>query len=196
MDRKVHQPMRPVASFPIIACVLFGFSSFCTPIATAQAAHHDTLTEAQVEKIREAGIDPNERIKLYTEFVNGHVGVVKSLMNRGKSDARARKLDTELHDISSLMDELGSNLDQYSDRHADMRRALKVLADESKDWLATLRALAGEPPFDLSRKDAIEAGDDLSDEAQRLLNEQTAYFEVHKDERNQERAEPKPQPQF
>jgi hypothetical protein len=195
MVRKVLQPMRPVASFPFVAALLAGLSSTAA-IATAQDAHHDTLTEAQVEKIREAGIDPNERIKLYTEFVNGHVGVVKSLMNRGKSDARAHKLDTELHDISSLMDELGSNLDQYSDRHADMRRALKILAEESKSWLVTLRALAGEPAFDLSRKDAIEADQDLVDEAQRLLNEQTAYFEAHKDERNQERAEPKPQEQF
>jgi hypothetical protein len=192
MVRKVPQPMRPVASLPAIAALLVGLSS-STAIAAAQDAHHDPLTEAQIEKIREAGIDPNERIKLYTEFVNGHVGVVKSLMNRGKSDARAHKLDIELHDISSLLDELGSNLDQYSDRHADMRRALKTLADESKGWLSTLRALAGEPAFDLSRKEAIEADEDLSDEAQRLFNEQTAYFEAHKDERNQERAEPKPQ---
>lgn len=185
--------MRSVASFPVIATLLFGFFVLHPAFSAAQDAHHDTLTEAQVEKIREAGIDPNERVRLYTEFVNGHVGVVKSLLNRGKSEARARKLDNELHDVSALMDELGSNLDQYSDRHADMRRGLKTLADQSKDWLITLRALAGEPTFDLSRKEAIEAGEDIADEAQRLLNEQTAYFEAHKDERNQQRAEPKPQ---
>jgi hypothetical protein len=193
MVRKVHPSMRSAEFFPILASLLLGFSSFSTAIAVAQEPHHDTLTEAQVEKIREAGIDPNERIKLYTEFVNGHVGVVKSLMNRRQTDARARKLDTELHDISALMDELGSNLDQYSDRHADMRRSLKILADQSKEWLSTLRALAGESGFELSRKDAIEASDDLTNEAQRLFNEQNAYFEAHKDERGQERAEPKPQ---
>ena len=91
------------------------------------------------------------------------------------------------------MDELGSNLDEYSDRHADMRTALKTLADESQHWLATLSALAGEQPFDLSRKEAIEAGQDLTDQAQRLLREQTDYFALHKDEKGQERAEPKPQ---
>lgn len=184
--------MRPVASLPTIVSLLFGIFSLPTAVA-AQDAHHDPLTDAQVEKIREAGIDPNERIRLYTEYTNDHVNIVKSLVNRGKSDARARKLDSELHDVSALMDELGANLDQYSDRHADMRHALKTLADQSKNWLVTLRALAGEPTFDLSRKDAIEAGEDIADEAQRLLNEQTAYFEAHKDERGQERAEPKPQ---
>ncbi len=50
------------------------------------------------------------------------------------------------------MDELGSNLDEYSDRHADIRGALRALADESQHWLTTLKALAGEEPFDLSRK--------------------------------------------
>lgn len=184
--------MRPVAHFPAIAA--FVFTLLLGPSAApAQRGHHDTLTEAQVEKIREAGIDPNERIKLYTEFVNDHVNAVKGLTNRASSDARAARLDRELQDCADLMDELGSNLDQYSDRHADMRNALKSLADESQHWLVSLRALAGEGPFDLSRKEAIEAGQDIADEAQRLLREQTDYFAVHKDEKGQERSEPKPE---
>lgn len=185
--------MRSLPCFAVALIPFLGFALIGYPAASAQDSHHDPLTEAQVEKIREAGIDPNERIRLYTEFLNDHVNAVRSLTNRGKSDARARKLDSELQDVSSLMDELGSNLDQYSDRHADMRKALKTLAEESKSWLGTLRALAGEPPFDLSRKEAIEAGDDLADQAQRLLTEQTDYFAIHKDERGQEREEPKPQ---
>ena len=161
--------------------------------AIAQKDHHDTLTEAQVEKIREAGIDPNQRVKLYTQYVNDHVNAVKALTNRGKSDARAHKLDQELQDVAKLMDELGSNLDEYSERHADMRPALKTLAEQSQQWLRTLRALAGENEFDLSRKEAIEAGQDVADQAQRLFTEQTTYFDTRKDERGQERAEPKPQ---
>ena len=161
--------------------------------AIAQKDHHDTLTEAQVEKIREAGIDPNQRVKLYTQYVNDHVNAVKALTNRGKSDARAHKLDQELQDVAKLMDELGSNLDEYSERHADMRPALKTLAEQSQQWLRTLRALPGENEFDLSRKEAIEAGQDVADQAQRLFTEQTTYFDTHKDERGQERAEPKPQ---
>ena len=185
--------MRPRFFFPIALTTLLAIASFNSPIAVAQKEHHDPLTEAQVDKIREAGIYPNERIKLYVEYVNDHVNVVKSLTNRGKSDARAMHLDKELQDVTTLMDELGSNLDEYSDRHADIRAALKMLADDSQRWLITLKALAGEGPFDLSRKEAIEAGEDLADQAQRLLREQTDYFALHKDEKGQERAEPKPQ---
>jgi hypothetical protein len=180
--------MRPCSS-----CFLLSAVMLIPSLALAQQQKHDVLTEAQVEKIREAGIDPNERVKLYTEYLNDHVNTVKGLTNRAKSAARASHLDHELKDVADLMDELGSNLDEYSDRHADIRGALKTLADESQHWLTTLKALAGEEPFDLSRKEAIEAGEDLTDQAQRLLREQTDYFALHKDEKGQERAEPKPQ---
>lgn len=187
--------MRPACIPPVAFAMLLGLAQAVAPCAVAQKDQHDTLTEAQVEKIREAGIDPDERIKLYTGFVSEHVSAVKALSNRGKSDARASRLDRELHDVAALMDELGSNLDEYSDRHADIRISLQKLADESQLWLKTLKALAGEAQFDLSRKEAIEAGQDVTDQAQRLLREQTDYFALHKDEKGQERAEPKPNQQ-
>jgi hypothetical protein len=89
------------------------------------------------------------------------------------------------------MDEFASNLDVYSDRHADIRKSLKPLPAATQRWLGILRALAGEPAFDLARKEAIESGEDLADQATRLLQEQTDYFNLHKDEEGQERAEPK-----
>jgi hypothetical protein len=163
---------------------------FTSPLA-AQKEKRDPLTAAEVEKVREAGIDPAERIKLYTQFVNEHVTTIKGLTNRSKSAARSKRLDDELQDLTALMDELGTNLDVYSDRHADIRLALKPLSEDSQKWLSALRALAGEPGFDLSRKEAIESGQDLADEASRLLREQTDYFNLHKEERGQERSEPK-----
>jgi len=157
----------------------------------AQRDKPEPLTEVQMEKIREAGIDPNTRVKLYTEFLGEHTDTIKGLSNRRDSPARTKRLDEELKSLSALMDELGSNLDTYSDRHADIRKALKPLAEAGDHWLTTLRALAGEPGFDLARKDAIEGCEDLADEARRLLTEQTEYFNLHKDEQGQERAEPK-----
>jgi hypothetical protein len=160
----------------------------------AQKDKPEPLTEAQIEQIREAGIDPNERVKLYAKFLGEHAETIKSLTGRVKSAARARRLDEELQEITALMDEFGSNLDTYSDRHADIRKGLKPLPDASDHWLGILRALPGEPVFDLARKEAIESGEDLSDQAKRLLTEQTEYFNLHKDEQNQDRAEPKDTP--
>ncbi len=100
---------------------------------------------------------------------------------RSKSNARAKKLDDQLQDMTSLMDELDANLEQYTDRKADVRAALKKLNDTSQEWVRILNALAGEPSFDESRKEAIESCEDLADDAKRLLTEQTDYFNEHED---------------
>jgi NADH dehydrogenase/NADH:ubiquinone oxidoreductase subunit G len=171
--------------------LFIAFVSACTALAPAQKEKREPLTEAQVEQIREAGIYPDDRINLYTKFVNEHAETIKGLTSRAKSNARAQRLDGELQDLTAVMDELGSNLDVYSERKADLRKALKNLNEAAPRWLGILRALAGEPGFDVARKEAIESGEDLADQAKRLLSEQTDYFAQHKDEQGQERAEPK-----
>ena len=183
---EVNVSMRPVRSLtPILACLLFVAPLF------AQKDKPEPLPEAQIEEIREAGIYPPDRVNLYTKFLNEHADTIKSLTSRSKSIARSKRLDGELQDFTALMDELGSNLDVYSERHADIRKALKPLTDSSERWLGILRALPGEASFDLARKEAIESGQDLADQAKRLLAEQTEYFNLHKDEQGQDRAEPK-----
>jgi hypothetical protein len=178
-------------AFLVRSLVLFSLLFPLTTSLNAQKEKRQPLTEAQLEQIREAGIDPSGRIALYTKFVNEHAEVIKSLTNRAKSAARSKHLDDELLDFTALLDELGDNLDQYHDRKADLRPALKPLNEAAPRWLSILRALAGEPSFDLSRKEAIESGEELADQAKRILSEETEYFNLHKDEKDQERAEPK-----
>lgn len=156
-----------------------------------QKEHRQPLNDAQIEQIREAGVYPDGRIKLYVKFIGERVDTIRGFSNRGRSAARAHRLDDELQDLAELMDELGSNLDQYGDRKADMRKALKTLNDVMPDWLKVLQTLPAEPGFELSQKDAIDATKDTADVASQLLKEQTAYFDLHKDEKGQERAEPK-----
>lgn len=178
--------MRPMRCFAaILLCLLWA------GLLYAQKEKREPLTGAQIEQIREAGIYPDDRVKLYTKFLDEHVEVIKGLTKRSKSAARSHRLDDELQDLTALMDEFGSNLDVYSDRKADIRKSLKPLPEAIQRWLTVLRALPGEPGFDLARKEAIESGEDLSDQATRLLGELTEYFKVHKDEAGQDRAEPK-----
>ena len=169
----------------IIACLLIAAQ------AHPQKEKRDPLTAPEIEEIRQAGIDPNGRVSIYSRILNEHAEKIKGLTNRAKSEARGLRLDSELRNFTALMDELGSNLDTYSDRKADIRKALKPLSEASQHWLVLLRALAGEPAFDLSRKEAIESAEDLADEVTRLANEQTEYFNLHKDQQGQDRAEPR-----
>lgn len=170
--------------FPVVTSLLF-----IGPLP-AQREHRDVLTPAEIEQIREAGIDPDGRIKLYAKFLDEHADTIESLGKRGHSSARASRLDQELQNFSALMDELSSNLDEYGGRKADLRKSLKLLNESTQRWLSVLHSLKSEPGFDLSLKDSIDAGQDLADDAKQMLTEQTAYFSEHKDQRGQDRAEP------
>jgi len=147
-----------------------------------QGQKREPLTQAQADQIADAGGSPPDRIKLYVKFLDERAEVIRGLTNRAASAARSRRLDDELQTFTALMDELASNLDEYGGRKADLRPALKPLN--------ILRALAGDSGFAISRKEAIESGEDLDDQAKRLLEEQTTYFNAHKDQTGQERTEP------
>jgi hypothetical protein len=178
--------MRKLGFTFLLLGLLMGGADLC-----AQKMRPGTLTEAEVEQVRETGIFPNERVALYTKFIELRAAKIKSLSNRPKSGDRVLEIDGLLQDFTSLMDEEGSNLDQYSDRHSDIRKALKTLTEATPRWLQTLRALPGESGFDLSRKEGIESGEELADQAKRLLSEQEEYFKTHKDEKGQERNDDK-----
>ena len=178
--------VRPSRFFLVVILVLV-----CGASSPAQKEKPEPLTGPQIEEIREAGIDPDQRVSLYTKFINERAETIKGLTARAKSGGRAQRLDGELQNLTALMDELGTNLDVYSERKSDIRKALKNLNEATPRWLGILRTLAGAPGFELARKEAIESGQDLAEQGKRLLTEQTDYFNAHKDEQGQERAEPK-----
>jgi hypothetical protein len=169
------------------------------PALPAQHLPAAKLSEKEIEEVRENGVSPDLRIKAYTRFVEERALRIKSLSARPKSGQRVLQLDSSLQDLTALMDELGSNLDQYSDRHSDLRKSLKALTDATPKWVGILHSLPGEPGFDVARKEAIESSEELADQANRLLKEQTEYFATHKEEKGQERNDPaleaKPGPQ-
>ncbi len=106
-------------------------------LSAAQKDKREPLTGAQIEEIREAGIYPDERIKLYTKYLNEHADAIKGLTVRAKSAARSSRLDDELQDFTALMDEMGSNLDVYFDRKGRFAQSAQAAARvRAGHWLA------------------------------------------------------------
>jgi hypothetical protein len=173
------------------ASILIALSLLLAAPMCGQKQKREPLTEKQQEEIAEAGIDPVVRTDLYVKYLNERADAIKSLTPRGHSSARSYRLDDELQDFSALLDELGDNLDVYSDRKADVRKSLKGLNEGIQRWQAILNGLPSEPGFELARRNAIESSNDLSAQAKQLTADQTAYFNAHKDEKGQDRAEPK-----
>ncbi len=169
----------------------FGVALICSAAALpAQKSARATLTPQQVEEIREAGIYPDARIDLYVKYLNEHVDTIRTLAKAGLAPSRVRKIDDELQTVAALTDELGSNLDQYSERKADIRKALKKVNEDLPKWQAAVKGLPANSTFEVSRADALESCQDLTKDAADMLAEQTEYFKEHKDQRGQERAEP------
>jgi hypothetical protein len=174
--------LRKVFFSSLLICLWIGGAA-----SRAQKMRPGTLTETEVDQVREAAIYPDERVALYTKFIEVRAAKIKSLSGRPRSANRVLELDGLLQDFTALMDEVDGNLDQYSERHADIRKSLKALNEAAPRWVQILRALPGESGFDLSRKEGIESGEELVDQAKRLLSEQEEYFKTHKDEKGQER---------
>jgi len=174
--------MRPFLT--ALVCLLL-----VAPLA-AQQRKREPLTENQQEQIAEAGINPVARVNLYVKFLNDSSGTIKGLIPRAKSSARIRRIDGELQDFAALMDELGDNLDLYSQRKADIRKSLKGLNESIARWQQVLRDLPSEPGFELSLKEAIASASDLADQAKEITADQETYFKAHPKEKSQDRYEP------
>ncbi len=170
--------------------VIFVSLLISAPLA-AQKDKPEPLTESQQDQIAEAGIDPVARVGLYIKFIDDYSDTIKGLAPRAHTEARVRRLNAELQNFSALMDELGDNLDVYSERKADLRKALKPLTEGVARWQQTLHGLPSEPGFELSLKDALDSAGDLSDQARQIASDQDAYFKAHPDEKGQDRYEPK-----
>jgi uncharacterized phage infection (PIP) family protein YhgE len=167
---------------------------FCLLLAaplTAQSQKREPLTLDQQDQIAEAGFDPVARVGLYVKFLDEYSDTIQGLIKRAKSPARAHRLDDELQDFAALLDELGDNLDLYSERKADLRKSLKGLNEGITRWQGVLHDLPSEPVFELSLKEALDSIGDLSDQAKQITADQEAYFKAHPDEKGQDRYEPK-----
>lgn len=172
----------------LLAAVL-GCLLAAAPLRAQQPAQ-DPLTDQETQKIKDLGIEPDRRIGYFVQILDDRANAIQKLTNRAATPARDSLIDTKLQEFAAIMDELGDNLDEYGDRKADLRSSLKSLNQATPHWMNILHALAGAPAFDVSRKYAIESLEDLTDQGNRLLTEQTAYFKAHPKEKGQQRAEP------
>jgi hypothetical protein len=157
--------------------------------APAQRDRREPLTEAQQDQLAEAGIDPGARIALYTKFASEHASRIEAFGKRTES-GRGQRLESELEDFTALVDELASNLDQYGDRKADLRKGLKVLTEAVPKWQGILRGLPKEREDAIALEDATDSVNDLAAQTKELDEAQEKYFKEHKDRAGQEREEP------
>ena len=175
-------------TLPLLAALLL----WQPPSAHGQKAR-DPLSNAQTDQVRELGDRPVERIKLFLKFVNERAAAVKELTPDSTENSRPGELRARYEEFTRLVDELAENIDTYDGDHADCRKALRPVVADSAKWPAILKAPAADPMYDFSRTTALDATASLSEDVQKVLANEEAYFLAHKKEANGNGKAPTPE---
>ena len=144
----------------------------------AAARRRDPLTDAEVDQLREAAqtpeqrihlretaIEPDKRLKLMVEFTKARMLAIDQLRSDPKmAKERGRRIHDLLEDLSTLLNEIGDNIDHYAGW--DMRKPLKEVIEMDAEFQVKLRSIkeatdaatqAEMADYKFSMEDAIDA---------------------------------------
>lgn len=166
-----------------------------TGVAAAQR-HRDPFTKAEIDQIRDASWEPQQRLSLYVKFARERLVALEQMRSDPKTKNRARETHDRLDDFLLIYDELNDNIDTFVGRKADLRKVLKTIIDADDEFQAKLRALKDSArasteeakQYEFVLSDAMEDVDTSVTDHRELLTEQEAAAKLKKDRKQ------KPQP--
>ena len=163
----------PLLALSLLLCLL------APARAHAQAAE-DTLSQKEVDTLRDTAFVPSDRILAFQQFLTDRGKRIAELVakRRGHTDYGG-----DMHDIldqfGQIADELNDNLDEYSHQHRDVRKTLPKLLTATDDWIATLQTPTDNEAYNVVRRIALDNVKDTKQLAQQLQTDLDAYFKAH-----------------
>ncbi|MGA9529156.1 MAG: hypothetical protein WBS24_13670 [Terriglobales bacterium] len=112
----------------------------------------DPLNPLEIDQLRDAMLDPDERLKLYVKFSRDRMTKMEQMRADPKTTDRPLLTHDLLQDFLTIYEELDNNIDMYVGRKNDIRKALQGVIEADVEFQAKLRALK-----DASNADAKEA---------------------------------------
>jgi len=150
-------------------------------VATGSAQRHrDPFTQLEIDQIRDASWEPQQRLKLYVQFARDRLVKLEQMRNDPKTKNRPHQTHDMLDDFLLIYDELNDNLDTYVDRKDDIRKPLKNVIEADNEFQAKLRALkeaADIPPteakeYEFVLSNAVDTLDTSVEDHKNLLVDQ------------------------
>lgn len=146
----------------------------------AQRNERDPLNPKEVDELRDTNQEPEKRLPLIVKFARERLDAALAARNNAKlsADDRAAAIQTSVQDFLSIYDELGDNLDMYTDQKEDLRKPLKVVTAGDGEFKVKLDQLRrGASPDELKTDgfaltSAIQAVSDGASEHRQLQQEQ------------------------
>lgn len=157
------------------------------PLIAAGQGKPNALTDAELDRVRELGNQPNERVAYFQKIMDERIANIVKLTAAKRVNDRGGQLHDLMNQFASLADELDDNFDDYQGRNWDVRKALRKLIEVSAGWPDALSQPPPDAAYDVTRKIALQAAADIHENAQKLLDYQTDYFKVHPQAKERDR---------
>jgi hypothetical protein len=97
-------------------------------------ARRDPLNPLEIDQLRDAMLDPEERLKLYVKFSRDRMTKLEQMRSDPKTTERGRQTHDMLEDFLAVYDELNDNVDMYVGRKDDIRKPLKVIIEADTEF--------------------------------------------------------------
>jgi hypothetical protein len=158
----------------------------CLPLAAQR--RRDPLNPLEIDQLRDAMLDPQERLKLYVQFSRDRMTKLEQMRADPKTTDRPRQTHDMLEDFLAVYNELNDNIDMYVGRKDDIRKPLKLVIEADTEFQAKLRALksaANTTPAEISQyefqlTDALETVDSSSEDHRKTATEVEEYVKRKK----------------
>ena len=148
----------------------------------------DPLNPLEIDQLRDAMLDPEERLKLYVKFSRDRMTKLEQMRSDPKTTDRARQTHDMLEDFLGVYDELNDNIDMYVGRKDDIRKPLKVIIEADTEFQSKLRALknaantnaAEASQYEFLLTDALDTVDSSADDHRKTVAEVEEYVKRKK----------------
>jgi len=149
----------------------------------------DPLTDLEVDQLRDAAQDADQRLALYVTFARARLATLEQTRSDPKITDKAQAIHDRLQDFIDVYDELNDNIDTFVGRKADLRKVLKTIIDADDEFQAKLRALKDSARasteetklYEFVLSDAMEDVDTSVTDHRELLTEQIAEAKLKKE---------------
>ena len=138
----------------------------CSPLWAQR--RRDPLNPLEIDQLRDAMLDPDERLKLYVKFSRDRMTKLEQMRSDPKTTERARQTHDMLEDFLAVYDELNDNIDMYVGRKDDIRKPLKAIIEADTEFQSKLRALKNSANAECRRSQAVRIPADRRPRHRRL----------------------------
>jgi hypothetical protein len=163
---------------------------FVFPLAVRLSAQRrdDPLNPLEIDQLRDAMLDPEERLKLYVKFSRDRMTKLEQMRADPKTTERGLHTHDLLQDFLTIYEELDDNVEMYAGRKNDIRKPLRMVIEADTEFQSRLRALKGsanadpkeEKQYEFVLNDALDTVDSSAEDHRKTLTEVEDYMKRKK----------------